>query len=76
MCGIFGIIANEGDVAKKLVIIGKRLAYRGYDSAGLAVYKDGEIDLRKDVGTLDHVIESLKLEEMKGNIGIGQARRW
>ena len=74
MCGIFGIIAKEGDVAKKLLIIGKRLAYRGYDSAGLAIYKDGEIDLRKDVGTIDYVIESLKLEEMKGKIGIGQLR--
>jgi glucosamine--fructose-6-phosphate aminotransferase (isomerizing) len=52
MCGIFGIIANKGDVAKKLLIIGKRLAYRGYDSAGLALYHEGEIDLRKDVGTV------------------------
>jgi glucosamine--fructose-6-phosphate aminotransferase (isomerizing) len=74
MCGIFGIIANKGDVAKKLLIIGKRLAYRGYDSAGLALYHEGEIDLRKDVGTVDHVIESLELESMKGRIGIGQLR--
>ena len=74
MCGIFGIIAEKGDVAKKMLVIGKRLAYRGYDSAGLAVFHDGEIDLRKDVGTIDQVIESLKMEEMKGRIGIGQLR--
>jgi len=30
MCGIFGIIAKKGDVAEKMLIIGKRLAYRGY----------------------------------------------
>ncbi|NHJ04086.1 MAG: glutamine--fructose-6-phosphate transaminase (isomerizing) [Candidatus Heimdallarchaeota archaeon] len=74
MCGIFGIIAKKDDVAKKLLIIGKRLAYRGYDSAGIATFHNGQIDLRKDVGTVEHVIESLKLEEMKGNIGIGQLR--
>ncbi|HUU79349.1 MAG TPA: glutamine--fructose-6-phosphate transaminase (isomerizing) [candidate division Zixibacteria bacterium] len=74
MCGIFGIIAKKGDVAKKLLVIGKRLAYRGYDSAGLATFHNGQIDLRKDVGTVEHVIESLKLEEMKGTIGIGQLR--
>lgn len=74
MCGIFGIIAKKDDVAKKLLVIGKRLAYRGYDSAGLATFHNGQIDLRKDVGTVEHVIESLKLEEMKGKIGIGQLR--
>ena len=74
MCGIFGVIANKGDVAKKLLIIGKRLAYRGYDSAGIATYTNGEIDLRKSAGTVDYVIESLKLDEMKGKIGIGQLR--
>ncbi|MFW9922044.1 MAG: glutamine--fructose-6-phosphate transaminase (isomerizing), partial [Candidatus Thorarchaeota archaeon] len=74
MCGIFGIIAKNNDVAKKLLVIGKRLAYRGYDSAGLATFHDGKFDLRKDVGTVESVIESLKLDEMKGKIGIGQLR--
>ncbi|MHA1125976.1 MAG: glutamine--fructose-6-phosphate transaminase (isomerizing) [Candidatus Heimdallarchaeota archaeon] len=74
MCGIFGVIAKKGDVAKKLLVIGKRLAYRGYDSAGIATYTNGEIDLRKSAGTVEYVIESQKLEEMKGKIGIGQLR--
>ena len=74
MCGIFGVVAKKGNVAEKLLIIGKRLAYRGYDSAGLATYNKGEIDLRKDVGTIEGVIKALKLAEMKGNIGIGQLR--
>jgi glucosamine--fructose-6-phosphate aminotransferase (isomerizing) len=74
VCGIFGIIAKQEDVAKKLLIIGQRLAYRGYDSAGLAIMKNGEIDLRKDVGTIEHVTESLELTKMEGPIGIGQLR--
>ncbi|MBD3191514.1 MAG: glutamine--fructose-6-phosphate transaminase (isomerizing) [Candidatus Heimdallarchaeota archaeon] len=74
LCGIFGIIAKDKPVAKQLLVIGKRLAYRGYDSAGLATFHDGEIDLRKDVGTIESVIQSLDLEKMKGTIGIGQLR--
>jgi len=74
MCGIFGVVAKQGNVAEKLLTIGKRLAYRGYDSAGLALYHNGEIDLRKDVGTIDGVTESLKLASMIGSIGIGQLR--
>ena len=74
MCGIFGIIAKKGDVAEKMLIIGKRLAYRGYDSAGIATFTNGDIDLRKSAGTIDFVIESLKLDKMKGHIGIGQLR--
>jgi len=74
MCGIFGIAAKEGDIAQKLLIIARRLQYRGYDSLGLATYLNGKIDLRKDMGTVESVVESLKLDEMKGNIGIGQLR--
>ncbi|MHA1879588.1 MAG: glutamine--fructose-6-phosphate transaminase (isomerizing), partial [Candidatus Heimdallarchaeota archaeon] len=74
MCGIFGVVAKEGNVAEKLLTIGKRLAYRGYDSAGLALYNDGNIDLRKGVGTIESVTENLKLKEMVGKIGLGQLR--
>ncbi|MFX0023257.1 MAG: glutamine--fructose-6-phosphate transaminase (isomerizing) [Candidatus Hermodarchaeota archaeon] len=74
MCGIFGIVAKKGNIANKLLIIARRLQYRGYDSLGLATYLDREIDLRKDVGTVESVVKTLKLNEMKGNIGIGQLR--
>lgn len=74
MCGIFGIVAKEGNIAQKLLIIARRLQYRGYDSLGLATYLNGKIDLRKDMGTVESVVESLKLDKMKGNIGIGQLR--
>lgn len=74
MCGIFGVVAKNGNVAKKLLTIGERLAYRGYDSAGLATYSGEEIDLRKDVGTIEQVTKALNLDEMKGSTGIGQLR--
>ena len=74
MCGIFGVVAKKGDIAKKLLIIARRLQYRGYDSLGLATILNGVIDLRKDVGTVDSVVEALKLDKMIGNIGIGQLR--
>ncbi|MFW9819226.1 MAG: glutamine--fructose-6-phosphate transaminase (isomerizing) [Candidatus Thorarchaeota archaeon] len=74
MCGIFGVVAKNGNIANKLLIIARRLQYRGYDSLGLATYLDGEIDLRKDMGTVESVVETLRLDKMKGNIGIGQLR--
>jgi glucosamine--fructose-6-phosphate aminotransferase (isomerizing) len=74
MCGIFGVVAKKGDIAKKLLVIARRLQYRGYDSLGLATYQDGDIDLRKDMGTVESVVESLNLDNMKGIIGIGQLR--
>ncbi len=74
MCGIFGVVTKQGDIANKLLVIARRLQYRGYDSLGLATYLDGEIDLRKNVGTVESVVETLKLNQMVGNIGIGQLR--
>ena len=76
MCGIFGVVARKGHIAKKLLIIARRLQYRGYDSLGLATYLDGEIDLRKDMGTVESVIEALKLDKMKGNIGRYRVFSW
>lgn len=74
MCGIFGVISARENVAEKLLTIGKRLAYRGYDSAGLATYDGDKIDLRKDTGTIEGVNNELNLEAMKGQCGIGQLR--
>jgi len=50
MCGIVGAVANR-DVTPTLIDGLKRLEYRGYDSAGLAVVADSsELDLRRSVG--------------------------
>lgn len=76
MCGIFGIAKQEeGPLGKTLVGAARRLAYRGYDSVGCAtIDSSGNIDLRKDVGQIDEVNESLKFDEMHGKLGIVQLR--
>ena len=54
MCGIVGYIGNEE--AKAIIIDGlRRLEYRGYDSAGIALVIDGKIDTRKHVGGIDNL---------------------
>ena len=78
MCGIFGIVFSEDrpEIGKILIDAGKRLTYRGYDSVGMAVIKKDskEIDLRKDVGTVDEVAEKYRIKDMGGVRGIVQLR--
>lgn len=51
MCGIVGFVGQ--DHAKEKIIDGlKRLEYRGYDSAGIALPIDGKIEIRKHVGEI------------------------
>ncbi|MDX1798266.1 MAG: hypothetical protein R3255_06425 [Candidatus Lokiarchaeia archaeon] len=61
MCGIFGVVARKGDIAKNLLIIARQLQYIGYDNLGLATYIDGEIDLRKDMGNVEIPLQLLAL---------------
>ena len=73
MCGIVGYIGPRD--ATPIILNGlKRLEYRGYDSAGLAVLQDGKIQVRRDAGKLNR-LESLVLESpLQGHIGIGHTR--
>ncbi len=77
MCGIFGI-AFENDkkeMGEILTQAAKSLTYRGYDSVGaVSITKDGDADLRKDVGKVDVVSSELHFEELEGNRGITQLR--
>ena len=73
MCGIIGYTGSRDCV--HIIQSGlARLAYRGYDSAGIAVCRDGEIDLRRAHGKLENLIERLKREPMRGCTGIGHTR--
>lgn len=73
MCGIVGYIGNN--YADSVLWTGlERLQYRGYDSAGIAVISDGELNLRKMAGKLHVLGESLRQKPMHGPIGIGHTR--
>ena len=73
MCGIIGIIGKKN--ATPLLIEGlKRLEYRGYDSAGLAVMTDGRIARRRAEGKIARLEERVRLEPVSGTLGIGHTR--
>jgi len=72
MCGIIGYIGKKQ--AAPILFEGlKRLEYRGYDSAGIAVVC-GKIFLRKDVGKVEEIGSKLGFTNLKGNIGIAHTR--
>ncbi len=52
----------------------KRLEYRGYDSAGLAILQDGHIEVRRDAGKLDHLFALVAESPTEGQMGIGHTR--
>ena len=73
MCGIVGYIGNRE--ASSICFAGlRRLEYRGYDSAGIAVIKDRKLAVRKVAGNLNNLEESLSQEPLEGKIGIGHTR--
>jgi len=73
MCGIVAYIGRRD--ATPIILDGLgRLEYRGYDSAGIAVIKDGCIDLRRDVGKLANLRERVQMHPISGNLGIGHTR--
>ena len=74
MCGIVGAIANR-DVAGILLEGLKRLEYRGYDSAGLAIISpQGELQRVRRVGKVNKLKEALDSKPLKGSIGIAHTR--
>lgn len=74
MCGIVGYVGKEQ--AAPIILDGlEKLEYRGYDSAGLAVYNGNKIQIRKSVGRLKTLVElTHRGEMMPGNLGIGHTR--
>lgn len=74
MCGIVGYVGTENN-AKEVIIEGlKRLEYRGYDSAGIALYRDGIIETRKHVGEISNLEKIITDADFESTIGIGHTR--
>src|SRR5450759_750072 len=73
MCGIVGYIGPRN--AAQIIMDGlRRLEYRGYDSAGIAVIQDGHIVVRRDVGKLSNLAQRLAEAPIAGQTGIGHTR--
>jgi len=73
MCGIVGYIGPRD--ATPILLSGlKRLEYRGYDSAGLAVLMDGHIEVRREAGKLNKLVELVQACPLSGSPGIGHTR--
>lgn len=68
MCGIVGYVGNEAP--QGIIIEGlKKLEYRGYDSAGIAVVNDGKIKLRKHVGEIVNLEKLIGKRESRRSCG-------
>lgn len=73
MCGIVGYLGNKK--AAEILVEGlSKLEYRGYDSAGVAVIEDGNVDVKKCKGRLANLEDKLSQHVLNGNIGIGHTR--
>lgn len=73
MCGIVGYI-GERNAAPVLLDGLRRLEYRGYDSAGVAVHDGQALRLARAVGKLDNLAQAIEVTEFPGGLGIGHTR--
>jgi glutamine---fructose-6-phosphate transaminase (isomerizing) len=73
MCGIVGYVGPRE--ASSILMAGlRKLEYRGYDSAGLAIVADHRVEMRRCVGKLDNLAALLREQPLAGTPGIGHTR--
>jgi glucosamine--fructose-6-phosphate aminotransferase (isomerizing) len=73
MCGIIGYLGSQE--AMPIILDGlKRLEYRGYDSAGMAVIGQGGLAIRRSLGKLKELENLLRRDPLGGQVGIGHTR--
>src|SRR5437773_3379174 len=73
MCGIIGYIGNK-EVVPVLIESLRRLEYRGYDSAGIAVVDHGKLNIRRSAGKLAKLEDVIRANPITGEFGIGHTR--
>lgn len=73
MCGVVGYI-GKNDAVPVLINGLTKLEYRGYDSAGIAVYDNSKISICKTKGRIQNLQDKLLVTPLKGNLGIGHTR--
>ena len=73
MCGIVGYVGTKPVVP---VLIGalRRLEYRGYDSAGIALVADGRVEVRRSAGKLERLERVIRSDPVDGDYGVGHTR--
>ena len=79
MCGIFGIITNQGNISLgKVVLEGiKRLEYRGYDSCGIVALSNSKLYIKKDSGKIEEIQKKINLAEVPNDAKLALAHtRW
>ena len=75
MCGIVGYIGNGSKRVVPVIVEGlRKLEYRGYDSAGIAVVSNGRLEIRRAAGKLRDLEEVLKSSPLDGSFGVGHTR--
>ena len=73
MCGIVGYVGENNNCVRVLIDGLEKLEYRGYDSAGIAYFNNGKINILKESGKIENLKKNIDLES-KSNIGIGHTR--
>jgi glucosamine--fructose-6-phosphate aminotransferase (isomerizing) len=73
MCGIVGYVGSR-DAVRILLDGLRRLEYRGYDSAGLAVQSRSGLELRRSAGKIDNLCDRIQREPLSGTTGLGHTR--
>jgi glucosamine--fructose-6-phosphate aminotransferase (isomerizing) len=73
MCGIVGYIGHQ-NVVTVLIEGLRKLEYRGYDSAGVALVSNGAVDLRRSAGKLVNLEAAIAADPITGDYGVGHTR--
>jgi glucosamine--fructose-6-phosphate aminotransferase (isomerizing) len=74
MCGIVGYVGRKRSVNEVLLDGLRRLEYRGYDSAGVAVWDGSALKIRRAVGKLSNLDAEIRGEDLSGIVGLGHTR--